>query len=194
MKDERGQRRAELGLPHPWLGLFDANESIRACLAVARQDAESLEDCALFCAHPTSKTVTLGSNGTEEQIGRIGDEYQHHNKSSHLVRVASAATVNRRVASSNLARGAILPLWIDSLTQDVITTRFGCNWVQLRFFGRKVEANPYVFRDLLAKPTSSFNVQYTSVTLLFAWPSQKRIKSSGASCFRSHVVRKRRNA
>jgi hypothetical protein len=53
-----------------------------------------------FLRHPTSKTVTLGSNGTEEQIARIGDENQHHNKSSHLVRIASAATVNQKVAKA----------------------------------------------------------------------------------------------
>jgi hypothetical protein len=32
------------------------------------------------------------------------------------------------------------------------------------------------------------------VTLLLAWPSQKRIKSSGACCFLSHVVRNRLKA
>ena len=42
VKDERGQRRAELGMvipvgqteAHPWLGLFDAEESVRACIGV----------------------------------------------------------------------------------------------------------------------------------------------------------------
>ena len=45
VKDEQGQRRAELGMSipvghaeaHPWLGLFDENESIRACVGVGGQ-------------------------------------------------------------------------------------------------------------------------------------------------------------
>jgi len=64
--------------------------------------------CAQFCAHPISKSVTLGSNGAGEQIARNGAENQHDSKSSHSVGKTSAATVNRRVASSNLARGANL--------------------------------------------------------------------------------------
>jgi len=59
---------------------------------------------AQFCAHPRSKTIALGSNGTGRQIACIGAENQHDSKSSHSVGKASAATVNRRVASSNLAR------------------------------------------------------------------------------------------
>ena len=42
VRDEQGQRRAELGMslpaghtePHPWLGLFDADARIRACMGV----------------------------------------------------------------------------------------------------------------------------------------------------------------
>jgi hypothetical protein len=48
------------------------------------------------------------------------------------LRLFIVSAVNRRVASSNLARGTILPLVIESLTQHVITTRFGCNF---GFFG-----------------------------------------------------------
>ena len=58
------------------------------------------------------------------------------------------SAVNRRVASSNLARGAILPLESESLTKHVTITHFGCNFV---FFGWKFKANAYLFRDLLTK-------------------------------------------
>ncbi len=45
VKDERGQRRAELGMvipvgwteAQPWLGLFDANDSLRACIGVGAE-------------------------------------------------------------------------------------------------------------------------------------------------------------
>jgi hypothetical protein len=62
-----------------------------------------------FCAHPRSKTIVDGRSLPGEQVASISKETQHHSKSSHLVPKTSAATVNRRVASSNLARGAILP-------------------------------------------------------------------------------------
>ncbi len=70
--------------------------------------SESLKarDCAQFCAHPTSKTIADGGSRPGEQIARTDTENQHHSKSSHSVGKTSAATVNRRVASSNLARGA----------------------------------------------------------------------------------------
>ncbi len=48
--------------------------------------------------------------------------------------------VNRRVASSSLARGAILPLYFQFLTRKLTTTRFGCNWVQLRAFRPKAQS------------------------------------------------------
>jgi hypothetical protein len=66
----------------------------------------SPEDCAPFCAPPASKSVALGSNGKGKQITRTSAENQHHSKLSHSVGKMYAATVNRRVASSNLARGA----------------------------------------------------------------------------------------
>jgi hypothetical protein len=47
-----------------------------------------------------------GSKGAGEQSVPIGAENQHDSKSSHSGGEMSAATVNRRVASSNLARGA----------------------------------------------------------------------------------------
>jgi hypothetical protein len=45
VRDERKQRRAELGMvipvgqteAQPWLGLFDANESVRACVGLGRE-------------------------------------------------------------------------------------------------------------------------------------------------------------
>jgi hypothetical protein len=45
VRDEREQRRAELGMvipegqteAQPWLGLFDANEGVRACVGVGRE-------------------------------------------------------------------------------------------------------------------------------------------------------------
>jgi hypothetical protein len=80
--------------------IFRISASTRA-VAVYR-----LLDCALFCADPRSKTIALGSNGTGNEITCISAENQHHSKSSYWVGKANAATVNRRVASSNLARGA----------------------------------------------------------------------------------------
>ena len=65
-----------------------------------------IKDCALFCAHPLSKTMAVSGSQAEQQIARTTAENQHDSKSSHLVPKMSAATVNRRVASSNLARGA----------------------------------------------------------------------------------------
>ena len=53
-----------------------------------------------LCAHPASKTVALGSYGTGKQIACTESENQHHSKFSYLVLKASAATVNRRVATA----------------------------------------------------------------------------------------------
>ena len=61
---------------------------------------------ASFCAHPRSKTITLGSNGKGLEIAHTRAENQHDSEPSYSVVKASAATVNRRVASSSLARGA----------------------------------------------------------------------------------------
>jgi hypothetical protein len=60
----------------------------------------SPEDCAPFCAPPASKSVALGSNGKGKQITRTSAENQHHSKLSHSVGKMYAATVNRRVATS----------------------------------------------------------------------------------------------
>ena len=59
-----------------------------------------------FVPCPASKPVALGSNGKGEQIAHSRAKNQRYSKPSHLVAKMSAATVNRRVASSNLARGA----------------------------------------------------------------------------------------
>ncbi len=56
------------------------------------------------------------------------------------------SAVNRRVASSNLARGAILPLESESVTQHVTTTLCGCNRVQLRTFRLKVQSRSLPLR------------------------------------------------
>jgi hypothetical protein len=46
VKDAQGVRRAELGMPEgdpplgPWLGLFDANEKVRACIGVGVEGAD----------------------------------------------------------------------------------------------------------------------------------------------------------
>jgi hypothetical protein len=64
------------------------------------------DNCAPFCAHPRSKTIALGSNGTGKRSARTSDKNQHHSKSSHLVREMSAATVNRRVASFEQANSS----------------------------------------------------------------------------------------
>ena len=53
---------------------------------------------------------------------------------------------------------------------------------------------PTCSATFLRNATSSFNLLYTSATLLLDQPSQKRIRSSGAGCFLSQVVRNRRNA
>jgi hypothetical protein len=52
---------------------------------------------------------------------------------------------------------------------------------------------PTCSATFLRNATSSFNLLYTSATLLLDQPSQKRIRSSGACCFLSQVVRNRRN-
>jgi hypothetical protein len=65
-----------------------------------------IKDCALFCAHPLSKTMAVSGSQAGQQIARTTAENQHDSKSSHLVPKMSAATVNRRVASSNLAQGS----------------------------------------------------------------------------------------
>jgi hypothetical protein len=63
--------------------------------------------CAPFCAPPTSRTIALSDNWLVKQIARTSTENQCHSKPPHSVAILDAATVNRRVASSNLARGAI---------------------------------------------------------------------------------------
>jgi anti-sigma B factor antagonist len=55
------------------------------------------------------------------QIARIRERNQHHSKPSWSVGKMSAATVNRRVASSNLARGANLLLSFQMLTATSIS-------------------------------------------------------------------------
>ena len=66
------------------------------------------EYCAPFCAPSRRKTIANGSRGASIRIAATDAENQHHSESSHSVGKSSAATVNRRVASSNLARGAKL--------------------------------------------------------------------------------------
>jgi hypothetical protein len=58
------------------------------------------------------------------------------------------SAVNRRVASSNLARGAILPPETESATQHVTTTRCGCNKVQLGALRLEVQSPPLPVRQL----------------------------------------------
>jgi hypothetical protein len=60
--------------------------------------------CAPFCAHPQLKTITNGRREASVRIASTGAENQHHSKQSHAIGDSCAATVNRRVASSNLAR------------------------------------------------------------------------------------------
>ena len=55
------------------------------------------------------KPLHLVATG-EQQIVRKGAKNLHEGKWSQLVAQRSAATLNRRVAGSNLARGAILLL------------------------------------------------------------------------------------
>jgi hypothetical protein len=57
----------------------------------------------------------------ERQIGRMGMENQYDSKSSHLVTKMRAATVNRRVASSNLARGAKFSFFLDYLQTAIFS-------------------------------------------------------------------------
>jgi len=63
------------------------------------------------------------------------------------------SAVNRRVASSNRTRGAILPISFHSFTKKSITTHFWCNWVQLRVLGRKFIADFQDPRAILSIPT-----------------------------------------
>src|ERR1700733_5648068 len=101
------------------------------------------------------------------------------------------SAVNRRVASSNLARGATFLPETDLLTQHVTTLLCGCNRVQVRASQPEVQIRSRPVPPPVCEPPRL--PLPCSLTLLFAWPSQ-RIKSSGACCFLNHVVRKRRNA
>jgi len=92
--------RAATCVQQVWGDLGDS----ASCFALRRE--WRTEHCASFCAHPTSKTVALGSNQAGQQIASTRAENERDSKSSHSVRKKSATTVNRRVASSNLARGA----------------------------------------------------------------------------------------
>jgi hypothetical protein len=69
----------------------------------------SRKNCAQFFAHPRSKTTADRSSQAGKQIASTGARNQHDSCPSHQVVRVSAATVNRRVASSNLAR-ATLPV------------------------------------------------------------------------------------
>src|SRR5579872_85375 len=57
--------------------------------------------CAQFCAHSVSKTMSDGSSRARKQIACIGAGIQHNSKSSHSVRMMTAATVNRRVVRAD---------------------------------------------------------------------------------------------
>ena len=75
--------------------------------------------CASFCAPSASEVVTIGSEaaraGNADKILSI----QHDSERSHSVAASFAAPVNRRVASSNLARGAISSLMLLSGTASL---------------------------------------------------------------------------
>ena len=91
------------------------------------QVREIHHNCAPFCAHSRYKTIANGRRGVSARMPPIYSENQYHSKLSHSVRKASAATVNRRVASSNLARGANLisaPHWIYAASSAVSSTAF----------------------------------------------------------------------
>ena len=97
----------ELFLPVSCAEYFSLGQTIgTTSAALVEAGATGSRSCALFCALPASKTVALGSNGKGEQIAHSRAKNQRYSKPSHLVAKMSAATVNRRVASSNLARGA----------------------------------------------------------------------------------------
>jgi hypothetical protein len=59
------------------------------------------DDCALFCAHTTSKIIADGSCRAGKQITRTGAENQHHSKLSHSVIIAIFRTHNPLVLGSN---------------------------------------------------------------------------------------------
>ena len=80
------------------------------------------------------------------------------------------------------------------LTQFLISTHFGCNWVQLRvFLGRNLKSKPTSVAHSCRNSTSLFTIEYPSVTLFPACPIQKRSKSSGTLFFRKCVTRYLRN-
>lgn len=70
------------------------------------ESREAKAQCALSCALPASKTIALGSYGTEKKTADTNSENQQDSKSSHSVLERSTATVNRRVIMSILAQRA----------------------------------------------------------------------------------------
>src|SRR5690242_1284566 len=64
--------------------------------------------CSGFCTYLPSEIIAHGIRVARARIACTGEENQHGTAASHLVAEALAATVNRRVASSSLARGATL--------------------------------------------------------------------------------------
>ena len=109
-----------------------------------------------------------------------------HQRTALLAGVFSEPQILR--FANRTTRGAILALESESVTQHVTTTLCGCNRVQLRAFRLKVQSRSRPLRRPFCETSRPPSTCCISVTLLFAWPSQKRIKSSGACCFLSHVA------
>ena len=56
--------------------------------------------CALFCAHPRSKTIAISSSSGGMQIPCIGAENQHNSKPSHSIRNGSPPICKQGVTGS----------------------------------------------------------------------------------------------
>src|ERR1700730_16786926 len=87
--------------------------------------AHAEEYCAPFCAPSQQKTIANGSDGASIRIATTPARNQRYSSWSQLGGKISAATVNRRVASSNLALGAILLQFVQWFTTTPIFHDFG---------------------------------------------------------------------
>ena len=56
------------------------------------------KNCALFCAHPPSKTIADGSSRAGKRIARNGAKNQHDSKPSHSVLIVFGRSLNQPVA------------------------------------------------------------------------------------------------
>ena len=68
------------------------------------------KNCALFCAHPPSKTIADGSSRAGKRIARNGAKNQHDSKPSHSVLIVFGRSLNQRVAEFSFCTPSAPPL------------------------------------------------------------------------------------